>query len=611
MTAPYLAPRPVARGRRLVALAIATAAASIVRASRGRATHGPTPAPGPPPPTPDTRSVASGSRLPTPRPFDAGLTGARPAWSLGFPALGPERTARPATPAPVPVSPPLAPPVPVSPPLAEVSAPSIFGPAAPLPDAPAPLPDATTPVPAQPAAAPDASAPVFDPPVPGTPVTAPVFRGWRLPQLAWIAIYAVAIVAPLALVLLPHDAPPRPFLVELASALGIAALSLLAVQLALPARLPLLASLGAEVAVRLHRRTADILGAAVAAHVAAVMVADPSRLELLRFFGEPWRAQAAIGSCAALIVLTLTSVLRRRVHLSYAAWRGIHLVAGALALVLAVVHTVGVGRYLVHDQAGWSLVALTVVGVGALVVMRAPWLRPWSVRPYLVDRIVRERGGAITLRLRADGHLGQRFHPGQFAWLKVAGTRALLAEHPFSYSGSAVDPVCPEFTMQPRAGFSARAAGFEPGTRLLVDGPHGAFRPSPRTAGTVLIAGGIGITPSMSVLRTAADRRDRAPFLLLYAARTLESMPFLAEIQRLEDSLQLRSVLVLSSPDPEWPGERGRINPGVLDRHLPSDLRHWQFLVCGSGPFVDGVMEALEAVGVPGERVHAERFVEV
>jgi predicted ferric reductase len=318
-----------------------------------------------------------------------------------------------------------------------------------------------------------------------------------------------------------------------------------------------------------------------------------------------------MGSLVALVVLSATSILRRRLRLPYVGWRLIHLVAGALALVLAVVHTVGVGRYLVRDPAEWSLVALSAGGLGALILMRSRWFRRGSVRRYLVDRVVNEQGGAVTLELRADGHEGQRFIPGQFAWLKLAGARTMLAEHPFSYSSSAEAPERPWFTMKTQAGFSARAAGFEPGTQLLVDGPHGAFRPRAVSTGTLLLAGGIGITPSMSILRTAADRGDHRPYLLVYGARTLESATFLDELETLRDRLRLTVVLVLSAPQPDWSGERGRVNAGVLDRHLPRDVRGWEFMICGSGPFVDGAIEALESLGIPGERVHAERFVEV
>lgn len=433
----------------------------------------------------------------------------------------------------------------------------------------------------------------------------------HLPRALWLLIYGVALAGPFVLIAARDRTAPRPFMYELGSGLGIAALSLLALQLVLPARLPVLAEIGAEVAVRLHRRLADIMLAAVAAHVAAVMVAEPSRLGLFAFFGAPWRAQAAIGSVVALIVLMVTSIARRRVRLSYMRWRVIHLSLGAIALVLAVVHTIGVGRYLATGPAEWALVALTAGGLGALVVMRSRLFRRGSLKPYIVERVIPERGSAVTVELRADGHTGQRFIPGQFAWLKLPDLRASLAEHPFSYASSAESPGRPSFTMKMNAGFTARAAAFEPGTRLLVDGPHGAFRPRASSTGTLLIAGGIGITPSMSILRTAADRSDRRPYLLLYASRNLEGITFADELEALRTRMNLTVVTVLSAPPPDWPGERGRINAGVLDRHLPGDIRHWQFLVCGSGPFVDGAVEALVAVGVPGERVHAERFVEV
>jgi NAD(P)H-flavin reductase len=70
-------------------------------------------------------------------------------------------------------------------------------------------------------------------------------------------------------------------------------------------------------------------------------------------------------------------------------------------------------------------------------------------------------------------------------------------------------------------------------------------------------------------------------------------------------------VNVLSNPPDDWPGERGRINAALLDRYLPRNLQGWQFLVCGPPPFVDATVEALGGVGVPAERVHAERFVGV
>src|SRR5688572_12357897 len=129
----------------------------------------------------------------------------------------------------------------------------------------------------------------------------------------WVAAYGVAAVLRLAAALVSSPPSGRGFATELASALGMVALSLLALQLALPARVPAVArALGAEVAVRLHRHLADVLVAAVAAHVALVVVADAANLALFDPLGSPWRAKAAVASCAALAALIASSLLRGR-----------------------------------------------------------------------------------------------------------------------------------------------------------------------------------------------------------------------------------------------------------------------------------------------------------
>ena len=385
----------------------------------------------------------------------------------------------------------------------------------------------------------------------------------RFPRSTWLVLYTFAIIGPL--ILARASGPPhRSFAAELGSSLGIVALSLLALQLVLPARLRLLAPLGADVAVRLHRRLADVTVALIVAHVAVVVLARPDRVRLLAFVGDPWRAQAAVGSVVALGSLYATAMLRRRVRMSYASWRGLHTFLGAAALLLALAHTIGVGRYLGRGIAAPGLAGLILVALGAIAFLRFARPRTLAQRPYFIERVISERGGATTLELRADGHDGQAFQPGQFAWLKLADTTYGLAEHPFSYSSSAQFPARPSFTIKAYEGFSADVAWAVPGTRLIVDGPHGAYRPAFGSRGILLVAGGIGITPCMSILRTAADRGDRREFVLVIGSRTADEIIFREALEKLRSRLKLRVIPVLSKAPPEWTGERGYVGAAVL-----------------------------------------------
>src|SRR5215210_4395172 len=91
----------------------------------------------------------------------------------------------------------------------------------------------------------------------------------------------------------------RSFSEELGSTLGISALGVLAIVLILLTRLRVLARLGADAAVRLHRHLVGVLLALLVGHIARAVALQPARYTLLRFVGQPWRAQAAITSSSA------------------------------------------------------------------------------------------------------------------------------------------------------------------------------------------------------------------------------------------------------------------------------------------------------------------------
>jgi predicted ferric reductase len=434
----------------------------------------------------------------------------------------------------------------------------------------------------------------------------------ELHNLAWVLAYVAAIVLPLVLAARTPAAPDRRIVDELGSSLGIVALSLLGLQLVLPSRVrPVMGLLGADVAVRLHRRLADVTFAVIGAHIAVVMLAKPARVILLAFFGAPWRAQAAVASTISLVMLVCSSIWRGHLQLPYAAWRALHLALAAGALVLAAVHTVGVNRYLTHGLAAIWLALFVTGSVAMLIELRVLKPRRMARDTYVVQAVVPERGGATTIRLQAKGHLGRPFRPGQFAWLKLADDPGGLVEHPFSYSSSALTPARPCFTIKAYEGFTRTIAQIAPGTDVVLDGPHGSFWPARDASGFVLVAGGIGITPSISLLRTAADLGDRRPYLLFYANRSEADMVLAEELDGLAVRLELTVVHVLSAPSTSWTSERGRIGKELFDRHLPRDLRGFEFFVCASPAVVSAAVDALSLTGVAPEHIHVESFEHV
>ena len=93
--------------------------------------------------------------------------------------------------------------------------------------------------------------------------------------------------------------------------------------------------------------------------------------------------------------------------------------------------------------------------------------------------------------------------------------------HPFSFSASAEAPDGRvEMTIRNLGDFTGGIAQVPVGRRVYLDGPYGAFTIGNPADMHVLIAGGIGITPMMSMIRTLADRGDGRPLGCSMAAET-------------------------------------------------------------------------------------------
>lgn len=438
-----------------------------------------------------------------------------------------------------------------------------------------------------------------------------VLRGRAAERMLWVAGYIILVLAPLALVVVAVKPGARGPAVVFAAGLGFAAASLLVLQAVASGRWRAITeSFGLRSVLSLHRQAGIVALVLVVGHVVVLMVDDPARLGLLDPRDAPTRARAGMAALLALVGLALTSLWRGRIRLSYERWRAVHIACAVVAVGGTFIHLVGVGAYLSSPAIRWGVLALVLVGALAIFYVRIALPYSLTLRPFRVRRVRRERGGAVTVELEADGHDGVRFQPGQFAWLKLAGRPYGTDEHPFSLSSSAERPERPEFTIKQVGDFTDTIADLAPGTPLLLDGPHGEGVADGRSLrGQLLLAAGIGITPAISVLRTASERGEDRPLVLVYGNRQWDDVTFREELEELERLLpNLRVVHVLSRPDAHWPGERGRVDEQLLRRHLPQDLAGWRALICGPPGMVAAASAALGRIGMPQSAIQAEGF---
>jgi 3-phenylpropionate/trans-cinnamate dioxygenase ferredoxin reductase subunit len=326
-------------------------------------------------------------------------------------------------------------------------------------------------------------------------------------------------------------------------------------------------------------------------------------------FVSPWRARAAVIAVVALFVIVISSVWRKQLEQAYEPWRIVHRLLSLIIVAFVLWHMVGVNYHMsVPAQRGvWiGMVALWVLTVAYVRIVKPIQMMQ---RPYHVTDVIEERGQSWTLVLEPDGHDGMDFMPGQFAWITIGEKPFHISEHPFSIASSAERPRNIEFTIRELGDFTSQIKYTEPGTEVYIDGPHSTFSIDRFEAPAyVFIAGGVGIVPIMSMLRTMADRGDDRPVLLMYGSLNWESIIYREELAELEGRMNLTVVHVLEKPAEEWEGESGYINADVLDRHMPGNRDAMQYFICGPIPMIEAVEKALGQLDVSMTRMHSELY---
>ena len=159
-------------------------------------------------------------------------------------------------------------------------------------------------------------------------------------------------------------------------------------------------------------------------------------------------------------------------------------------------------------------------------------------------------------------------------------------------------------------------AHLQPGDTVQVMAPQGRFF-VPIEPGSarhhVGIAGGSGITPILSIMKTVLAREPLSRFTLIYGNRQLQSTMFKEEIEDLKNRYMTRLALqlVFSDEQTDSPLGRGVMNREKIGEFLntlvpPASIDH--AYICGPFQMNDEAEAALLAAGVPEERIHIERF---
>ena len=430
-------------------------------------------------------------------------------------------------------------------------------------------------------------------------------------QAVWAAIYLLFILAPLLMLLTGALPPSRDFWTEFSVALGYSGLAMMGLQFGLTARFRHVTEpWGEDVIYHFHRRVSLIAVGLVVVHPLILFAAGSPKLAAPESLADvPMGAVFAVLSLGALVTLVVMALWRTRLKISYEFWHITHILLALVAVTGGLLHMVGWGFYLADPWKRALWIGMTIFWIALLLYVRI--VKPLFMlrKPYRVAEVREEHGDTRTLVMRPEGHAGFRFRPGQFGWLTLWGSPFKITGHPFSFSSSAeAADGRVEMTIRNLGDFTGALRSVPVGQRVYLDGPYGAFTIGNPADMHVLIAGGIGITPMMSMIRTLADRGDKRPLILLYGSKDWTSVTFREELETLKTRLDLSVVHVLSQPPSGWTGEQGYISAELFKRHLPPRYADHEYFICGPNVMMDAIEAALGEMKVPLSKYHSERY---
>jgi 3-ketosteroid 9alpha-monooxygenase subunit B len=218
-----------------------------------------------------------------------------------------------------------------------------------------------------------------------------------------------------------------------------------------------------------------------------------------------------------------------------------------------------------------------------------------------VKDVVKETGDAHSLVF--DRPEGLDYKPGQFLTLRLPHGDGVVAR---CYSLSSSPHVDGHLKVTVKRVVEGRGSNWvcdnvSPGDELDVLAPSGTFTPRSLDTDLLLLAGGSGITPVMSIVKSALAAGS-GRMLLVYANRDEKSVIFHQELRSLVAEHPDRLVVL------HWLETVQGLPSKAPLQEIVRPWAHGEAFICGPSPFMDCAAEALKELGVSRDRIHVERF---
>lgn len=316
---------------------------------------------------------------------------------------------------------------------------------------------------------------------------------------------------------------------------------------------------------------------------------------------SPYLLSAFIGFLLffTIVALSLTIVWRK---LKYETWYYIHLLT-YLAILLVAFHQIKLGADFANVYFLYYWYFLYIFVLGNFILYR--FIRPlwfYNKHGFYISEIKEENPNVTSLYISGRNINQFKREAGQFMILRFLAKGYWYEAHPFSLSASPEDNIL-RVTIKNSGDFTSKIKFLKPGTKILIDGPHGTFTKAKAKRNKIaLIAGGIGITPIRSLLGSFDKSKD---IILLYGNRTIKDLVFKNEIENIAKKNNSKIYYLYS--EEKKASKYPIIDKESIEDFIP-DINERDIYICGPVPMMKSIIKYLKSRNISSNQIHYEKF---
>ncbi len=390
--------------------------------------------------------------------------------------------------------------------------------------------------------------------------------------------------------------------------MGVVAALLLVMQIILSARLKCLDRVfGLDHVFKFHRLTGIILACLILLH--PILIFIPEDRIMIPFEWRYWPEFVGLLLLLLIIATVIASHWRAGLRLPFHCWWPIHRSMAIFIIAALGIHVLSVSDTF-EQKLPWVL-AIGALGFCALLFI---WIRTRRLRnqgkAFSVSAVENAGQDAVRLKIISQNQNMPVYAPGQFGFITVLSPHISGEEHPFTIASSPTETAYLEFVVRTTGDWTSQLENLQQEDKVIIHGPFGLFSNLrlPEEQEIIMIAGGIGITPMLSMLRYMADNQDPRKITLIWSNKTRKHIILPHEFENLAAQLNGLRILHVLTRDPESAGEKGRLNRPRLKKLISDCSLSSAIFVCGPDQMMKDVTAFLVSLGFSRRMIYMEQF---